>query len=114
MPISYKITLAGLTGLLFALPWWLVLNTDSLGLIGLVVLGAIVPIALLIVAGKRSRNWSGITALFMIPLSSMGIMDIVADLRASTSGMVLAVLAIGVFLAALDAGRRLNKPSTRT
>jgi hypothetical protein len=103
---SRNIVIAGLIGLIIATPWWLHVNTTSLGLIGSIVLGAFVP-ALLIRAGlKQSRNWTGIIALCMIPLACIGVMEIVASAGELNSGTAIAVISIVTFFAALDAGRR--------
>ena len=98
--------LAGLVTLLITLPWWLYLNTTSLGLIGSIVAGAIVPALLLRACWRKTRNWSGITALCMIPLACIGVMDVIADLENPALGLIIAVESITVFLAVLDAGRR--------
>jgi hypothetical protein len=55
---------------------------------------------------RRARNWSGITALCMIPLSVIGIMEIVATLGKPDSGMAIGAIAVITFFTALDAGRR--------
>jgi hypothetical protein len=104
--LTRQLTLAGLIGLTAAFPWWLYINTTQLGLPGSILLGAIPPLLLLRACLKKSRNWSGITALCMIPLAVIGIMEIVATLGAPDSGMAIGVLAIGVFFTVLDAGRR--------
>jgi len=104
--LSYKLTLAGLTGLVIALPWWLLTDTGWFGLPTALMGGATVPALLLFAVIRRIRNWSGITALCMIPLTVIGVMDIVANFAAPLTGAVIAVLAITVFLAVLDAGRR--------
>ena len=98
--------LAGLAGLIVATPWWLSTNTNSLGIGWALFFGAIGPLLLLKPVIKQSRNWSGITALCMIPFSCIGIMDIVASSGALDSGMAIGVIAVITFFAALDAGRR--------
>jgi hypothetical protein len=55
---------------------------------------------------KRTRNWSGITALCMIPFAVIGVMEIVATLGTPDSGMVIGVVSILTFFTVLDAGRR--------
>jgi hypothetical protein len=103
---TYRLTLAGLAALTVAFPWWLFSNTTSLGLLPSVLLGAAPPILLLIMCLRKARNWSGITALCMIPLSVIGIMEIVATLGALDSGMAIGTIAVATFFTALDAGRR--------
>ena len=98
--------MAGLIALALLMPWWLYPNTATLGLIGSIILGAMSPLVLLRAVYKKSRNWSGITALFMIPYSVIGIMEVVATLGELNSGMALAVIGIVNFFAALDAGLR--------
>ncbi len=103
---SILITLLSLAGLLLALPWWLISSAPSLGLAGAVAGGATVPALLLFAVSKRMRNWSGITALCMIPFTVIGVMDVIANLDNPLQGLTVAVLAIAAFLAVLDAGRR--------
>lgn len=102
---SYWLVVAGLLTLGIVLPLWLHASVPAWGWPG-AVSAAIIPAALLYAVLQRRRNWSGITALTMIPVACIGVMDIVANLREPDSGMALAVLGIGVFFAALDAGRR--------
>ena len=64
------------------------------------------PALLVFAVYTRIRNWSGITALCMIPFSVIGVMDVVANLDNPMQGLIIAVLAITAFLAVLDAGRR--------
>ncbi len=104
--LTYRLTLAGLAALTVAFPWWLYANTPALGLLPAALLGAIAPILLLIMCLRKARNWSGITALCMIPLSVIGIMEIVATLGAFDSGMAIGSIAVATFFTALDAGRR--------
>ena len=104
--VSYRVLMAGLTALALIMPWWLYVNTSALGLGGSILLGALFPLILLRLVAKKSRNWSGITALIMIPYSVIGIMEVVATLGALNAGMALAVISILNFFAALDAGRR--------
>ena len=103
---SYWVVLAGLLALAVTLPLWLHTNAPDWGWLASISGGIVVPLALLFAASTRSRNWSGITALCMIPFASIGVMDVVANLRQLDSGLALAVIAISVFFAALDAGRR--------
>ena len=103
---SLLVVLAGLGLLLVTLPWWLYLNTASLGIAGSVAAGGVVPALLLRACWRKTRNWSGITALCMIPLACIGVMDVIADLENPTLGLIIAVESITVFLAVLDAGRR--------
>jgi hypothetical protein len=98
--------LIGLSALTLVMPWWLLANTEILGLAGSLILGASIPLLLIRSAWKKSRNWSGIAALLMIPYSVIGIMEVVATLGALNSGMALAVVSIANFFTALDAGRR--------
>jgi hypothetical protein len=104
--LSYYGTVCGLIGLGIALPVWLNANAPDWGLLWSISSGIVVPSALLFAVLARTRNWSGITALCMIPFASIGVMDVVANLRQIDSSMAIAILSIGVFLAALDAGRR--------
>lgn len=106
--LSWGCTVAGLLGLAVALPLWLYANVPVLGILWSVTGGIAAPLALLFITLARTRNWSGITALCMIPFASIGVMDIVANLRDLDTGMLIAGLAIGVFFAALDAGRRVG------
>ena len=106
MQLSYRLTLAGLALLAVAFPWWLYTNTTALGLVPSLLLGAVAPVLLLIMCLRKARNWSGITALCMIPLSVIGIMEIVATLGAPDSGMAIGIIAVATFFTALDAGRR--------
>ena len=98
--------LAGLIGLTISFPWWLNANTDNLGLVWAIGSGTVAPLLLLFTCVKRARNWSGITALCMIPFAVIGVMDIVATLGILNSGMVIGVVAILTFFTVLDAGRR--------
>jgi hypothetical protein len=104
--ISYRLMLAGLAALAIAFPWWLHVNAPSLGLVPAALLGAVCPLLLLRMCLRRTRNWSGITALCMIPLSVIGIMEIVATLGTPDSGMAIGVIAVATFFTALDSGRR--------
>lgn len=106
MKISYYITIAGLVALGFAFPVWLSSSTPALGIVWAVVSGIAAPVLLLLACINKTRNWSGITALCMIPFTVIGVMDIVATLGAPNAGMAIGVLAITVFFSALDAGRR--------
>jgi len=104
--LSIKLIYAGLAGLLLVLPWWLYINAPSFGLLSSLVSGASVPVLLLFAVRARTRNWSGITALCMIPFSVIGVMDVIADLANPQQGLMIAVLSVTVFFAALDAGKR--------
>ena len=104
--ISISIVVIGLMALLIALPWWLLSNAPNFGAVYSLLSGVAVPALLLIAVRARMRNWSGITALCMIPFAVIGVMDIVANLDNPVQGLIIAVLAINVFFAALDAGRR--------
>ena len=103
---SIMLIYAGLLGLSLALPWWLNSNTVSFGLLSSLLSGMPVPMLLLFMVRARTRNWSGITALCMIPFSVIGVMDVIADLDNPLQGLIIAVLSVTVFFAALDAGRR--------
>ena len=103
--LTYRLTLAGLAALALAFPWWL-MNATGIGLLPAVLLGAFAPVLLLIMCLRKVRNWSGVTALCMIPLSVIGIMEIVATLGKPDSGMAIGVIAVITFFTALDAGRR--------
>jgi hypothetical protein len=98
--------LTGLGALAIAMSWWLHINTTSLGLAGSIVTGSVFPLLLLYATARKTRNWSGITALCMIPYAVIGIMEIVATLGTADSGMAIAIISIVNFFAALDAGRR--------
>ena len=104
---SYYLALSGLGGLAIAFPWWLNANTKEFGLGWSIASGAVVPILLFFICIYKTRNWSGITALCMIVYAAIGAMEIVATLGRPDSGMAVGVLSIVVFLAVLDAGRRM-------
>jgi hypothetical protein len=104
--LTYYMSLAGLAALAVAFPWWLQANTDNLGLAWSIGSGAVAPLLLLFACVKKTRNWSGITALCMIPLAVIGMMDIVATLGTPDSGMAIGVISILTFFTVLDAGRR--------
>ena len=103
---SYKMLLIGLTALMVLMPIWLQTNAPQIGLAGALLLGAAFPALLIYAVLRRIRNWSGITALVMIPYSVLGVMEVVATLGAFDSGMAIAVVSIANFFLALDAGRR--------
>ena len=98
--------LIGLLAMTIIMPWWLHANTTDLGLGLSILLGAAIPLLLMRAVAKKSRNWSGITALVMIPYAVIGVMEVVATLGAFDSGMSLAIISIVNFFLALDAGRR--------
>jgi len=104
--LTYYLSLGGLAALTVIFPWWLYANTDNLGLAWSIASGATAPLLLLFACVKRTRNWSGITALCMIPFAVIGMMDIVATLGAPDSAMALGVISILTFFTVLDAGRR--------
>jgi len=104
-PLSELVTLGCLAALMLVLPWWLSDNAPSFGLIG-ALSGAVVPVLLLFAVYTRIRNWSGITALCMIPFTVVGVMDVIANLADPTQGLLIALLSIIAFLCVLDAGRR--------
>ena len=96
----------GLNALAFVMPWWLSINSAALSLTWALTLGAITPLLLVWTVITRKRNWSGITALIMIPYSVIGIMEVVATLGAIDLGLAIAILGTANFFLALDAGRR--------
>ena len=104
--LTYYLSLTGLAALAIAFPWWLNANTENLGWAWAIGSGSIAPLLLLFACLKKTRNWSGITALCMIPFSVIGMMDIVATLGTPDSGMAVGVIAILTFFTVLDAGRR--------
>jgi hypothetical protein len=101
-----RLLIGGLALLALTATWWLVANAPSLGAGGALVLGAVFPALLLRMVIRRTRNWSGVTALVMIPYSVIGIMEVIATLGEINSGLLLALVAIANFILALDAGRR--------
>jgi len=103
---TYYLSLIGLAMLAVVFSVWLQLNTSSLGIVWSVVLGAGPPALLLLACIKKTRNWSGITALCMIPYAAIGMMDIVATLGKPDAGMAVGVISILTFFLVLDAGRR--------
>jgi hypothetical protein len=103
---TYMALIAGLVALCLIMPWWLLVNTTSLGTVWSIILGAGIPALLLYATVRKIRNWSGITALIMIPYAVIGIMEVVATLGALNSGMALAIISISNFFTALDAGKR--------
>lgn len=103
---TYMALIAGLVALCLIMPWWLLVNTTSLGTVWSIILGAGVPVLLLYATIRKIRNWSGITALIMIPYAVIGVMEVVATLGALNSGMALAIISISNFFTALDAGKR--------
>ena len=96
----------GLAALAAIMPWWLNNNFTALGLSGAIVLGAGFPLLMLRATYKKSRNWSGVTALFMIPYAVIGVMEVVATLGSLNSGALICALGVANFILALDAGRR--------
>jgi hypothetical protein len=103
---TYLLLIIGLIALATVMPVWLQANTTQLDWSGAVFFGCIFPLLLLYVTIKKTRNWSGITALVMIPYSVLGIMEVVATLGALNAGMAVAIISISNFFAALDAGLR--------
>jgi hypothetical protein len=104
--LSRYALLIGLLLLAIVMTLWLQANTSIPGIAGVVAAGSIIPLLLFYATARKTRNWSGITALCMIPYSVIGIMEIVATLAALDAGMALGVIAIVDFFTALDAGRR--------
>ena len=99
--------LAGLVMLAIAMTAWLQFNTEwSVSVV--VGAGTLIPALLVYACTKRTRNWSGITALIMIPYSVIGIMEVVATMGAIDAGMAVAILGVANFFLALDAGRRVG------
>ena len=112
--LAAPLTLLGLAAMGLAFPWWLYENTGASGVSLWVISGAVVPALLLFACVRKTRNWSGITALCMIPYAAIGMMDIVATLGAPDAGMAIGVLSIVVFFSVLDAGRRWPDGASRT
>ncbi len=98
--------LIGLALLAGVMPLWLRDSTEQLGLNISIIVGAGIPLLLMRAVYKKSRNWSGITALTMIPYSVIGVMEVVATLGSFNSGTAIAILGVSNFFLALDAGRR--------
>lgn len=105
---SYILSLVGLVGLGIAFARWLDVNAPEFGLLWSIVSGLTAPALLLFACINKTRNWSGITALCMIPFAVIGVMDIVATLGKPDSGMALGVIAIATFFLVLDAGKRMS------
>jgi hypothetical protein len=103
---TWLLLIIGLNTLAFVMPWWLSVNATALSLPWALLLGAVTPLLLVWAVVTRKRNWSGITALIMIPYSVIGVMEIVATLGEINLGMAIGVLGIANFFLALDAGRR--------
>ncbi len=103
---GYWVTLAGLAALSIVTPWWLRSSFAAVGIPLAIALGALPLLGLLYACVRRTRNWSGITALVMIPLAVIGLMEVIATAGAVGPGIAIAVLAVAVFFAVLDAGRR--------
>jgi len=104
--LSYRVSLAGLLCLALLFSRWLYLTAPDLGAAGATAFGATAPLALFAACWFRTRNWSGITALCMIPLAVIGVMDIVATLAEPNTGMAIGIISIAIFFCVLDAGRR--------
>jgi hypothetical protein len=98
--------MAGLLLLCLVAPWWLASASAAPNLLVIIGIGIMPPLALTVATWKRTRNWSGITALVMIPYAVLGMMDIVASSGAIAASLVLGTLSISVFFLVLDAGRR--------
>ena len=106
MSLSRRLTLIGLLLLALIVPWWL---HDGFGWSGTpAALGVgLLPLAAVgYFTWRKTRNWSGITALCMIPYAALGMMDIVASAGSLRSGLALGCTAIAIFFLVLDAGRR--------
>ncbi len=106
MSISRRLTLLGLLLLAITVLWWLDTGFTMTGSAIQITVGILPPAALAYVTYRRTRNWSGITALCMIPYAAMGMMDIVASSGNMLSGIALGIVAIATFFLVLDAGRR--------
>jgi len=100
------VLLVALALLAAVMPLWLREASEELGLSGALLLGAGIPLLLIRAVYKKTRNWSGITALIMIAYSVIGIMEVVATLGSFNSGTAIAILGVSCFFLALDAGRR--------
>jgi hypothetical protein len=105
---SYTLSLVGLVCLGVAFARWLHVNAPDFGLLWSIVSGLTGPLLLLFACINKTRNWSGITALCMIPFAAIGVMDIVATLGRPDSGMALGIISIATFFLVLDAGRRVR------
>jgi len=108
MSISRRLSLLGLLLLAFIVPWWLDTGFSFSGSALKLGIGVLPSAALAYATYRRTRNWSGITALCMIPWAVLGMMDIVASSGSMRSGLALAAVSIATFLLVLDAGRREN------
>jgi hypothetical protein len=106
MSFSRKLSVAGLILLAPVACWWLVVAYANPGPATLIGIGIMPPLALAICTFKRTRNWSGITALCMIVYAVLGMMDMVALSGTIGASLALGVLAVGNFFLVLDAGRR--------
>jgi hypothetical protein len=106
MAATRKLTLLGLFLLMLVVPWWLLSAYAKPGYALLIGIGILPPLLLAISTWKRMRNWSGITALGMIPYAAAGMMDIVATSGALFASLALGSIAIATFFLVLDAGKR--------
>jgi len=106
MSTSRIFSLIGLLLLALIVPWWLNVSEVNLSLLAKLAFGSTPPALLAVATYKRTRNWSGITGLCMIPYAAMGMMDIVASSGAMLSGLALGTASIAIFFLVLDAGRR--------
>ena len=106
MSLSRKLSIAGLLLLVPVTGWWLVAAYDQPGILTLIGVALAPPITLTWCTFKRTRNWSGITALCMIVYAVLGMMDIVATSGSIVASLALGILAVAVFFLVLDAGRR--------
>lgn len=104
--LTYYVSIGGLVALGIAFTVWLQANTPGLGTLGAIVSGLTAPALLLYACIRKTRNWSGIAALCMIPFAVIGVMDIVATLGAPDAGMAVGIFSIVTFFTVLDAGRR--------
>jgi hypothetical protein len=106
MAASRKLTLAGLLLLIAAALWWLQTAYSQPGYALYLGIAVLPPLLLAYATWKRTRNWSGITALCMIPYAAVGMMDIVASSGALVASMAVGAVSIAVFFLVLDAGKR--------
>ncbi len=106
MSFSRKLSIAGLILLTPVACWWLLVAYTNPGLVTLLGIGIVPPLALAVCTFKRTRNWSGITALAMIVYAVLGMMDMVALSGTIGASLALGVLAVANFFLVLDAGRR--------
>jgi len=83
---------------------WLITDAQSRTWV-IVSIGIAIPLALLIGALRKSRNWAELIALAMILYATIGVMDVVAS--AGQFGLALAVsgISVALFISSLVAAR---------